>query len=79
MHEVVRKMPFTGESAWIPKEMRPIEEFCSGAQAHLFVRGLTLCHMDATLKRQVGAQMLLAGAVEAELAGRGVDAIAHRP
>lgn len=79
MHEAVRKMPFTGELAWIPKEMRPIEEFCSGAQAHLFVRGLTLCHMDATLRGQEEAQRLLIGDIEAELAGRGVDVIAHKP
>jgi len=79
MHEAVRKMPFTGESAWIPKEMRPIAEFCPGAQAHLFARGLTLCHMDATLKRQEEAQRLLVGSIEAELAGRGVDVIAHKP
>jgi dienelactone hydrolase len=78
MHETVRAMPFTGESAWIPKEMRPIAELCSGAQAQLFVRGLTLCHMDATLKRQEAAQLLLAGDIEAELAGRGVDVIAHK-
>src|SRR5262245_5219951 len=79
MHETIRSMPFTGESAWIPKEMRPIAELCSGAQAQLFVRGLTLCHMDATLKRQEGAQRLLAGDIEADLAGRGVDVIAHKP
>jgi dienelactone hydrolase len=79
MHETVRKMPFTGESAWIPKEMRPITELCSGEQAHLFVRGLTLCHMDATLKRQEEAQQLLVGDIETELAERGVDVIAHKP
>ena len=79
MHETVREMPFTGESAWIPKEMRPIAELCSGEQAHLFVRGLTLCHMDATLKRQDGAQRFLVGAIEAELAARRVDMIAHKP
>jgi hypothetical protein len=59
--------------------MRPIAELCSGAQAQLFVRGLTLCHMDAKLKRQEGAQRLLVDAIEAELAGRGVDVIAHKP
>jgi dienelactone hydrolase len=79
MHETVRKMPFTGESAWIPKEMRPIAEHCSGAQAQLFVRGLTLCHMDATLRGQEEAQRLLIGDIEAELARRGVDVIAHKP
>jgi dienelactone hydrolase len=79
MHETVRKMPFTAESAWIPKEMRSITELCSGEQAHLFVRGLTLCHLDATLKRQEEARQLLVGDIEAELAGRGVDVIAHKP
>src|SRR5438132_8225890 len=66
-HETVRAMPFTGESAWIPKEMRPIATLCSGEQAHLFVRGLTLCHMDATLRGQEEAQQLLVGDIEAEL------------
>jgi len=79
MHEAVRKMPFTAESAWIPKEMRPISEHCSGVQAQLFVRGLTLCHLDATLRGQEEAQRLLIGDIEAELAGRGVDVIAHKP
>jgi hypothetical protein len=78
IHETLRKMPFTGASAWIPREMRPIEELCSGEQAHLFVRGLTLCHLDATLKRQKEAQRLLAGDIEAELAEHGVDVIAHK-
>lgn len=78
-HETVRATPFTGELAWIPKEMRPIAELCSGEQAHLFVRGLTLCHMDAGLKRQEEAQRFLVGDLEAELAVRGVDAIVHKP
>jgi len=77
-HETVRNMPWTGELAWIPKEMRPIAELCSGAQAHLFVRGLTLCHLDVTLKRQEEAQRLLAGDIETELAERGVDVIMHK-
>src|SRR5262249_32898267 len=79
MHETVRKMPFSDESSWIPKEMRPIAGLCSGAQAHLFVRGLTQCHMDATLREQEEAQRLLLGAIEAELAERGVDMFAHKP
>ena len=78
-HETVRAMPFTGELAWIPKEMRPIAELCSGEQAHLFVRGLTLCHMDAILRRQEGAQRFLVGDMGAELAVRGVDVIVHKP
>jgi dienelactone hydrolase len=75
-HEALRKMPWTGELAWIAEEMRPITEFCSGDQAHLFARGLTLCHMDATLRQQEEAQRFLGGDIAAELAARGVDAIA---
>jgi dienelactone hydrolase len=51
---------------------------CSGEQAHLFVRGLTLCHMDAVLRRQAGAQQFLSGDLEAELGARGVDVMVHR-
>ncbi|MGZ3509285.1 MAG: hypothetical protein ACXWNJ_12885 [Vulcanimicrobiaceae bacterium] len=78
-HETVRAMPFAGELAWIPKEMRPIEELCSGEQANAFARGLTLCHLDATLRRQDEAQRFWSGDVEAELAARGVDVIVHTP
>lgn len=78
LHETVRAMPFTGELAWLPKEMRPIAELCSGEQAHLFVRGLTLCHMDAMLKRREEAGRFLAGDIEAELASRGVEAFEHK-
>jgi len=45
-HEALRAMPLSGELAWIPKEMRPISELCSGDQAHLFTRGLALAHFD---------------------------------
>ena len=79
MHETVRKMQFTGELAWIPKEMRPIAELCSGERSHLFVRGLTVCHMDAVLRRQEEAQRFLAGDLEAELAARGGDVIVYKP
>lgn len=78
MHEAVRAMPFTGELAWLPKEMRPITELCSGKEAHLFVRGLTLCHMDARLREQEEAQRFLRGDIEAELARRGVEAFEHK-
>ena len=78
LHETVRTTGLTGELAWLPKEMRPITELCSGEQAHLFVRGLTLCHMNASLRRQREAQQFLAGNVEAELAMRAVDAIVHK-
>jgi pimeloyl-ACP methyl ester carboxylesterase len=73
MHEAVRTTPWPGELAWMPKEMLPIAELCSGEQAHLFVRGLTLCHLDATLKREENARQFLQGDVERELASRGVE------
>ncbi|HJR07854.1 MAG TPA: dienelactone hydrolase family protein [Pyrinomonadaceae bacterium] len=75
LHEAVRAMPFTGELAWLPEEMRPIAELCSGQQAHLFVRGLTLCHLDATLKRHEEAQRFLDSDIQAELAARGVEVL----
>jgi dienelactone hydrolase len=78
-HEAVRAMPFTAELAWIPKEMRPIAELCSGEQAYLFVRGLTLCHLDAVLRRQGEAQRFLLGDIEAELAARGVSVVVGKP
>ena len=75
MHEMVRKMAFTGELAWLPREMRPIAELCSGEQAHVFVRGLTLCHLDAILRQQEEAQRFLAGDIEDALAARGVEVL----
>jgi len=53
--------------------------FRSTLKAHLFLRGLTLCHMDAMLRRQEEAQRFLVGGMEAELAARGVEVIVYRP
>src|ERR1700732_4598062 len=39
-----------GGSVRIPAAMRPMAELPSGERAHAFVRGLTLAHMDATLR-----------------------------
>jgi dienelactone hydrolase len=78
-HESMRAIQWPGELAWIPKEMRPIAELSSGEQSHLFVRGLTLCHMDATLRRREEAQRFLIGDIETELAARGIEALAHKP
>jgi predicted dienelactone hydrolase len=78
MHESLRAMELPEEAAWIPAAMLPIGELSSGAQAHLFMRGLTLAHFDATLRGIEGAERFLAGDVEGELARRGVEAIAHR-
>src|SRR5262249_31657419 len=74
MHEMVRKMPAPPELAYLAQEMRPITELCSGERAQLFVRGLTLCHMDATLRQREEARELLSGDVAAQLAARGVEA-----
>jgi dienelactone hydrolase len=76
-HEAVRAMSFPAEAAWIPAAMRPITELCSGDEAHVFVRGLTLAHLDATLRQSEAADRFLAGDVVAELAARGVEATAH--
>jgi predicted dienelactone hydrolase len=77
LHETARATPFTGELAWVSREMRPITELCTGEQASVFVRGLTLGHMDAILGRREEARRFWLGDLEAELAGRGVDVIAH--
>jgi pimeloyl-ACP methyl ester carboxylesterase len=73
-HEAFRTMPDAGILSAIQQEMRPMAELCSEEHAHLFVRGLTLCHMDAFLKRKEPAQALLNGNIDAELACRDVEA-----
>jgi dienelactone hydrolase len=78
-HETYRTMPMPPEVAQMQKEMLPIADLCSGEQAHLWIRGLTLAHMDAILNQRQDAQRLLAGDVAGELTKRGVEAIAHRP
>lgn len=79
MHERVRKMPVPPELEWMLKEMRPIAELCSGEQASLLVRGLSLCHFDAMLRRRKEALRFLGGDIEAEMAARGVEVIMPRP
>jgi dienelactone hydrolase len=73
-HEEFRTMALTGAAADIQARMRPIGELSSGEQAHLFVRGLALSHLDATLRGREAAERFLAGDVIVALAGRGVDA-----
>lgn len=72
MHEAVRAMSFTGELAWIPKEMKPIAGLCSGEKAHLFTRELTLAHFDTYLLGREDAREFLAGEAARELDARGV-------
>lgn len=73
-HEAIRTMTWGGELAWIPGEMLPIAELCSGEQAHAFTRGLTLAHMDAVLREVDGAQRFMDGDLVGALAARGIDA-----
>jgi dienelactone hydrolase len=76
-HEAVRAMTLGGAAAWIPAAMKPISELCTGEQAHLFVRGLTLAHFDAALRGLAPAASFLAADVTAELAMRGVEVTAY--
>jgi dienelactone hydrolase len=76
-HETWRTQEMPGEAAWMSAAMRPFGELCPAADAHLFVRGLTLAHLDATLRESAAAQRFLAGDVVAHLARRGVTALAH--
>src|SRR5262249_47948335 len=77
-HEAIRTMPVSPQWAYMQQEMRPITELCSGELAHLFVRGITLCHFDSTLKQQPEAERFLAGDLHSELTRRGVDVIVHK-
>jgi dienelactone hydrolase len=72
-HEALRALSLPGDAAWIPGAMRPIAELCSGEHAHVFVRGLTLAHFDATLRQSQVAGEFLDGDVVAGLAARGVE------
>ena len=58
-HEAVRHANFPAEAAWIPAAMRPAAELMPGEEAHRFVRGLTLAHFDATVRRIPGAREFL--------------------
>jgi predicted dienelactone hydrolase len=75
-HEALRSMSLPGDAAWIPGAMLPIAALCSGEEAHLFTRGLTLSHLDAALRRDRSAERFLDCDVEAALAARGVDVVA---
>jgi len=75
-HEAFRKMPLEGDLAKLQAEMRPITELCSGEQAHLFIRGVTLAHFDATLRGNEQARRFLDGDIKATLAARGMSTVA---
>jgi predicted dienelactone hydrolase len=73
-HEAMRAMSLAGPAAWIPAAMKPFAELASAEHAHVFVRGLTLAHLDGTLRALDSAERFLSMDVEAELAARGVGA-----
>jgi dienelactone hydrolase len=73
-HEAVRAMPAIGELSWIARDVRPIGELCSGDEAQRFVCGLTLAHVDATLRGLAEARRFWEQDIVAALAARGVDA-----
>ena len=77
-HEAIRTASLPGDTAWIPAAMRPMSELSSGEQAHVFTRGLTLAHLDATLRGLASAREFLAGDVAGALTARGVEAIAYQ-
>jgi dienelactone hydrolase len=77
-HEAFRNARMPAEVAQMQNEMRPISELCSGEQAHLWVRGLTLAHMDAFLRDQHEARLFLASNIEGEMSKRGVDVILYK-
>lgn len=78
MHETLRQMTFPEELSWISKGMKPISQLSSGDQAHVFVRGLTLAHMDAVLKRSGEARRFWTGDIVQQLAARDVEAVEHQ-
>ena len=60
-------------------DFEPQAGHCSREQAHLAVRGLTLCHLDAHVKQVEAAQRFWRGDVVAELTRRDADVIVpHR-
>ena len=58
-HESLRQSTPPGEAAWIPAAMRPLADLCSPERAHETVRGLTLAHLDTTLRGDRAARDFL--------------------
>jgi dienelactone hydrolase len=66
-HEALRAMTLPGEAAWIPAAPRPMSQLCSGEEAHVLVRGLTLAHLDWTLRGSRAAEQFLEVRAEVEV------------
>jgi hypothetical protein len=58
-----------------PAGMRSLQ---AGEQAHLFTRGLTLAHFDATLRESEEARQFFARGASEALVAHGVDAFGPR-
>jgi dienelactone hydrolase len=73
LHEGFRAMPAEGLLADIINDMKPMSELCAMPVAHLFTKGLTLCHMDAMLKGNEDAMRYWSGDLDNELKARGIE------
>jgi hypothetical protein len=73
-HEALRAMSLPGEAAWMPAAMLPIDRLTAPADAHVFVSGLALAHLDASLRADERAQAWLDSGVAFRLAARGIEA-----
>jgi predicted dienelactone hydrolase len=77
-HEWMRSQPemVFGDSPItkrIKENMLPFSELCSEKNAHDFVCGLELAHMDTHLKNNINAKEWLQGDIKAIMAKRGID------
>ncbi|HEY3837176.1 MAG TPA: hypothetical protein VGL72_11425 [Bryobacteraceae bacterium] len=50
-HEQLRAASLPQEASWIPREMRPIAQFCTGEEAHRQIQSHTLAHLNAAFSR----------------------------
>ena len=75
-HESLRRDTLPGDAAWIPGAMRPLAELCPPARAHEAIRGLTLAHLDASLRDDGQAEAFLRRTAAAGLPALGVAALA---
>lgn len=75
-HESLRLGTLPGDAAWIPAAMRPVAELCPPERAHQAVRGLTLAHLDATLRDDRRAEAFLRHADANGLPALGVEPVA---
>jgi predicted dienelactone hydrolase len=78
-HESLRQATLPGEAAWISAAMRPVAQLCPPAQAHEAIRGMTLAHLDATLRGDPEAEGFLEWAVSDAGGARGIDALRRQP